>query len=64
MGTLRLVCDKCDSTSFNIKRDADTNTYECICEYCGEHIATISGYGINWVTEDKEDNTDGSNTTT
>lgn len=62
MANLRLVCDNCDSTAFNIQRDTQHNAYECICADCGKHIATIGGYSVNWVTE--EENTDGSNPTT
>lgn len=63
MANLRLVCDNCDSTAFNIQRDTQHNAYECICADCGKHIATIGGYSVNWVTEEEE-NTDGSNPTT
>ena len=63
MATLRLVCDNCDSTTFNIQRGAQQSyiDYECICAECGKRIATIGGYSVNWVTE--EENTDDSNPT-
>ncbi len=64
MADLRLVCNNCDSTAFNIQKSVEYSNadYECICAECGKHIATIGNYSVNWVTE--EENTDGSNPTT
>lgn len=56
MANLRLVCDNCDSTAFNIQRDTQHNAYECICADCGKLIATIGNYSVNWVTEEEDTN--------
>ncbi len=63
MGNLRLVCNNCDSTTFNIQKSVEDShaDYECICAECGKHIATIGNYSVNWVTE--EEDTDDSNPT-
>lgn len=63
MGNLRLVCNNCDSTTFNIQKVAQYGNadYECICAECGKHIATIGNYSVKWVTE--EEDTDDSNPT-
>ena len=56
MGNLRLVCNNCDSTAFNIQKSAQyaNADYECICADCGKHIATINDYNIDWVTEEEK----------
>ena len=56
MGNLRLVCNNCDSTAFNIQKSAQyaNADYECICAECGKPIATIGSYNVNWITEEEK----------
>lgn len=58
MGNLRLVCNNCDSTTFNIQRSAQYSNadYECVCADCGKLVATIGNYSVNWVTEEEDTN--------
>ena len=60
MAKLRLFCESCGATEFNIQKDTEHNSYDCTCADCGKYIATMGGYGIAWV---KEDTTDESNPT-
>ena len=63
MAKLQLVCSNCDSTAFNIQKIAGhyNDNYECVCSECGEPIATIGSYNVNWITE--EEKADDSNPT-
>ena len=58
MAKLHLVCDKCNTTKFELQKSVGytNNRYECVCSHCGELIATIDDYSVSWVTEEEDTN--------
>lgn len=52
---MRLECAACGCHSFEVKINAKKlNDFVLVCEDCGERIATINRYAVDWV-EDYED---------
>ena len=55
---MRLECPGCGNNTFRVEMDAKKlNSFVVVCEDCGECIATVNSYSIDWV-EDDEDATD------
>ena len=55
---MRLECPVCGNRTFEVEMDAEKlNNFVVVCGDCGECIATVNSYSIDWV-EDDEDATD------
>ena len=51
---MRMECPACGHCSFGVEMDAKKlNDFVLVCEGCGEHIATIKHYAINWAEDDE-----------
>lgn len=52
---MRMECPFCGSHSFEMEMNAkELNDFVLVCEDCGERIATVNRYAVDWVEDDED----------
>ena len=52
---MRLECPACGHSLFKVEMNArKLDDFVLVCDYCGEPIATINRYCIDWVEDDED----------
>lgn len=52
---MRLECPECGQSSFELNMDVNKlGAFSLVCDVCGEPIATINPYSIDWVEDDED----------
>lgn len=52
---MRLECAACGHSSFKVEMNVKKlNDFVLVCECCGEPIATVNSYAVDWVEDDED----------